>query len=142
MTSRVVSLKGRPIKRLLPDEVYVGTKCYRGGWSPPASKWANPYVAGQHGTLAEVIARYERVWLLASPAERLAIIATTRPRITRVWPKLYTGIDRPLIADIAELRGWDLACWCHPAPCHGDVLLRLAVAPRQIPVCALFEFVG
>lgn len=94
MTSRVVSLKGRPIKRLLPDEVYVGTKCYRGGWSLPASKWANPYVAGQHGTLAEVIARYERVWLLASPAERLAIIATTRPRITRVWPKLYTAADR------------------------------------------------
>lgn len=26
-----------------------------------------------------------------------------------------------------ELRGKDLACWCHPlAPCHADVLLRLA----------------
>lgn len=28
---------------------------------------------------------------------------------------------------ITELRGRDLACWCHPdSPCHADVLLELA----------------
>lgn len=26
----------------------------------------------------------------------------------------------------AELRGKDLVCWCKPATCHGDVLLKLA----------------
>jgi hypothetical protein len=31
--------------------------------------------------------------------------------------------------DPAELRGWDLVCWCAPEPCHADVLLRLANQP-------------
>lgn len=25
-----------------------------------------------------------------------------------------------------ELRGKDLVCWCKPAPCHGDILLKIA----------------
>ena len=30
-------------------------------------------------------------------------------------------------ADVVELRGRDLACWCSPdGPCHADVLLELA----------------
>lgn len=30
-------------------------------------------------------------------------------------------------ADLATLRGRDLACWCKPdAPCHADVLIELA----------------
>jgi Domain of unknown function (DUF4326) len=33
-----------------------------------------------------------------------------------------------LIDDIEELRGKDLACWCHPLPCHGDVLVEIANA--------------
>lgn len=31
-----------------------------------------------------------------------------------------------LAEQIKELRGKDLACWCKPLPCHGDVLLELA----------------
>lgn len=31
-----------------------------------------------------------------------------------------------LMRDLPELRGKVLGCWCHPKPCHGDVLLRLA----------------
>lgn len=32
-----------------------------------------------------------------------------------------------LIEDVkAELRGKDLVCWCHPLPCHADVLLEIA----------------
>ena len=30
-----------------------------------------------------------------------------------------------LIADIEELRGKILGCWCKPKACHGDVLVRL-----------------
>jgi hypothetical protein len=30
-----------------------------------------------------------------------------------------------------ELRGRDLVCFCAPRPCHGDLLLRLANAPRN-----------
>lgn len=25
-----------------------------------------------------------------------------------------------------ELRGKTLGCWCHPKPCHGDILMELA----------------
>lgn len=25
-----------------------------------------------------------------------------------------------------ELAGRDLICWCHPSPCHAEVLLRIA----------------
>ena len=62
------------------------------------TKWGNPYVIGQHGDRATVIARYEA---------RLR----QRPDLLRA---------------LSELRGKDLACWCAPLPCHGDVLLRMA----------------
>lgn len=29
-------------------------------------------------------------------------------------------------AAVAALHGQRLFCWCHPRPCHGDVLARLA----------------
>jgi hypothetical protein len=62
------------------------------------SKWGNPFVLGRDGDRAEVIALYER-WLCANEA---------------------------LMADLGELRGKVLGCWCAPRPCHGDVLVRLA----------------
>jgi hypothetical protein len=35
-------------------------------------------------------------------------------------------------ADLPQLRGRDLACWCAlDAPCHADLLLELANAPRD-----------
>jgi hypothetical protein len=61
-----------------------------------ASKWGNPR---KHGTHAEMVAFYEHEHLPAHPE---------------------------LVAALPELRGKDLACWCAPEPCHGDVLLRLA----------------
>lgn len=30
-----------------------------------------------------------------------------------------------MFQDLHELRGKTLGCWCHPEPCHGDVLCRL-----------------
>ena len=36
-------------------------------------------------------------------------------------------LARPsLLADLLELKGKDLVCWCAPLPCHADVLLELA----------------
>lgn len=61
------------------------------------TKWGNPFPLGQHLSRAEVVERYEE-WL-----------CTEGP-----------------IADIGELRGKDLVCWCAPLQCHGDVLLRKA----------------
>jgi hypothetical protein len=94
----VVNLKGRKPKCLLPNEVYIGRAVHMGGWSLPSSKWKNPYSIGTHEEEARqlVLEKYER-YIHASS----------------------------LIDDIEQLRGKDLACWCHPEPCHGDILLKL-----------------
>ena len=26
------------------------------------------------------------------------------------------------VTDIMNLKGKNLGCWCHPSPCHGDIL--------------------
>lgn len=62
------------------------------------SRWGNPYVIGEHGTRDEVIEKF-------------------REYLKR-HPKLVAEGKR-------ELRGKDLACWCAPAPCHGDVWLSI-----------------
>ena len=63
-----------------------------GGWKQ--SDWANPFKLGKHGSRNEIIAAY-RDHLDHSPALKLRL---------------------------PELRGKVLGCWCHPEPCHGDVL--------------------
>ena len=62
------------------------------------SKWGNPFVIGRDGTRDQVIAKY-RAWLMSQPA---------------------------LLAELHELRGQNLVCWCAPQRCHGDVLAELA----------------
>ena len=66
------------------------------------TRWGNPFLIGRHGTREEVIERY-RSWL---------------------WQKVKSGAF-PL-AQLAALNGKKLACWCHPQPCHGDVLAKAA----------------
>jgi len=60
--------------------------------------WGNPFVIGRDGTRDDVVAKY-RTWILQQPA---------------------------LMADLHELRGKDLVCWCAPERCHAEVLLALA----------------
>ena len=83
-----------------PGAVYIG----RGDrWGRlPRSKWHNPFVIPRHGDRDEVIEKF-RVYLLGNPE---------------------------LMAALPELRGKDLACWCAPDRCHGDVLLELANGQR------------
>lgn len=63
------------------------------------SIWGNPFEIGKDGSRREVIAAYTD-WLARQPG----LIARAR----------------------RELKDKSLACWCAPAACHGDVLLRLA----------------
>ena len=60
------------------------------------SKWGNPYPGHQYG-------------------RRNAI------RLYKIW--LH---EEGPIADIEELRGKDLVCWCAPNACHADYLRELA----------------
>ena len=70
------------------------------------TKWGNPFrVGGESFVPQSVLDRYE---------EHL-----------RSKPEL--------MAALGELRGKDLACWCKPLNCHGDVLLRLANGPEGMP---------
>lgn len=62
------------------------------------SVWGNPFVIGVDGNRAQVLRKY-RIYLLGSPT---------------------------LLAQLSELRGKNLGCWCKPRPCHGDILLELA----------------
>lgn len=61
------------------------------------AKWGNPFKIGVDGTRAEVIKKFED-WIREQPH---------------------------LLADIEELRGKRLGCWCAPKPCHGDVLVKI-----------------
>jgi hypothetical protein len=70
------------------DAVYIGRP----------GPWGNPFVIGEHGDRAEVIAKYE-AWLMEQPA-------------------LIERMKR-------ELTGRDLVCFCAPLPCHGNIILRL-----------------
>lgn len=65
------------------------------------SIWGNPFVIGKDGPRDDVIAKYE-TWLLG---------------------------NGKLVDQLAALAGKDLVCWCAPARCHGDVLVRLANKP-------------
>lgn len=67
------------------------------------SKWGNPFRIGPDGDRAAVIAKHER-WL-------------------RGRHDLLRALD--------ELRGRHLICFCAPAACHGDLLLRLANGSRE-----------
>ncbi len=62
------------------------------------SKWGNPYKIGKDGNREEVIAKYE-TYIMNKPE---------------------------LLADIHELKGKVLGCYCKPAACHGDILAQLA----------------
>lgn len=58
----------------------------------------NPFRIGYDGNRDEVIDKYE----------------------------LWVPTQRWLLELLAQLRGLTFGCWCHPEPCHGDVLIRLA----------------
>jgi hypothetical protein len=96
---KVINLHGRG-GAVPPGAVYIGDRMRRWACGLPKSKWANPFKIIRDGTRDEVIEKFER-WL-GEPEQA------------------------NLMAALPELRGKDLACWCAPKACHGDVLLRLA----------------
>ena len=61
------------------------------------SKWGNPYIIGVDGERDQVLLLYEA----------------------------YVRSTPELMDSLHELEGKVLGCWCHPKPCHGDVLIRL-----------------
>jgi Domain of unknown function (DUF4326) len=98
---KVINLNDKP----RPERsayVYIGRRQWCGKELFEASPWANYYSAKRYGR-AGAIARYKA--------------------------KIRNRTD--LMACLPELEGKVLACWCKPAPCHGDVLLRLIEERRH-----------
>ena len=95
----VVNMSDRPVLRAALD----GAEGHGGAIRiDRRTRWGNQFLIGRYGTRDEVIERY-RSWL---------------------WQKVKSG-EIPL-TQLAALNGKKLACWCHPQPCHGDVLVKAA----------------
>ncbi len=89
-----------------PYDIYIGWQrpawMWGGGYHLPRSDWRNPYNKAYrdgHITVREAIELF------------LYDLLVTRP---------------DLVAQLPELRGKTLACWCKPGPCHGDAIAQLA----------------
>lgn len=48
------------------------------------------------------------------------------------WAGAFPAERAALLAALPRLHGRDLACWCPPGPCHGDVLLKIANSEGKI----------
>lgn len=95
--ARVINLKGRKLKQLEEGEVYIGRQWNLGGWHLPKSKWFNPFKITPETPRQQALEEYRR-YLLGRP---------------------------DLMADLHELRGKTLCCWCSPEKCHGEILVEL-----------------
>ena len=104
--SRVVNVRKFELRKLgyndlehwlaaSPDHVYIGRSMVHYVKGAVGSKWANPYKGDKQGR-EKRIQKYE---------EHL-----------RNTPEL--------IENIMELDGKIIGCWCHPEPCHGDVIVK------------------
>ena len=69
------------------------------------SKWGNPY---------------------SHMKESLAVFKVSNRREAIYKYEIWLKEQPKLMADLHELKGKVLGCWCAPKSCHGDVLLRLA----------------
>lgn len=97
------------------------------GWRMPpntvkvdrSTKWGNPFAVGPGRTQETCVDLYTK--LLAG-------------YIALVGKPTYKDLEAYLAfarAQISDLHGKNLACWCKPGtPCHADVLLEIAATER------------
>lgn len=85
-----------------PYDIYIGRANAENNWEK--GKWGNPFQIGPDGSREEVLEKY-REWILNQPE---------------------------LLADLSELYGKRLGCWCKPQACHGDTLKELTFIHYQI----------
>ncbi len=67
------------------------------------SIWGNPY-SHKQGTLAE-------------------FLVSSRKEAIEKYESYLLG-NKLLMDSLIELKGKTLGCWCHPKPCHGDILVK------------------
>lgn len=105
--AQVINVKKFHLRRLGYDDLshwlksssnhmYIGRSMVQYVEGAVGSKWANPFKVDKCGRQG-AIEQYEEY--------------------VRSTPHLYDNIE--------ELEGKILGCWCHPDPCHGDVLVKI-----------------
>lgn len=97
------------IGKMIPDgAVYIGRAMPHYGLAK--SKFANPFKLTKDEPRGTTLDKYKS-WL---------------------WNEIRLG--NITVNDLAELKDKDLVCFCHPKPCHGDILIRAVQwATKQIP---------
>lgn len=96
--------------RMPPNTVYVGRP----------TKWGNPFKVG------DVVTNHFGKEFTIETKEG-AVNCYKNLYLTKVNPGFIFGQDILLHADLSELKGKDLACWCKEGEmCHADVLIKLA----------------
>ena len=95
------------LSKVIPDNaVYIGRAMPQFGLKQ--SKFANPFKLSKEEPRGATIERY-RVWL---------------------WGQIRSG--KITIEDLLALEGRDLVCFCHPQPCHGDVIEAAVKWAREV----------
>lgn len=94
----VVCLKRKKGVVVQDCDVYIGRRLTMGGWKLPSSEWQNPFSLKQYDNNREKVLELYREYIESRP---------------------------DLIAKLSTLSGKKLGCWCHPNPCHGDILIEL-----------------
>lgn len=95
--------------RKAPFDVYIG----RATAEFSASRFANPFRIGPHGSRALVLSKY------------------------RAYLKELLAKDPEALAALEALRGLRLGCWCKPEDCHGDILVDALEGRLYSPTVAL-----
>ena len=87
-----------------PNHIYIARKgivfINKKRFPSKSSIWANPFKINKKTTRKDVLMKYEK------------------------YIKVNIS-NNPEKYNLETLRGKVLGCWCHPAECHGDVLLKL-----------------
>lgn len=97
-----------------PRHEYIGRNMvFYVGPGAAQSKWSNPFLVKKHGR-KKCLELY-RSWVVSG--------------VNPLTKKRRKG--GPLFAELGELRGKVLGCWCKPEACHGDVLQELLAAGRD-----------
>ena len=86
------------------NNLYIGANASKyTGMSMPESKWVMPMgVQDSVGTSKD--------WMMK--------------KILKIYEE-YVRNNSFLMNSLPELKNKNLGCWCHPRPCHGDVLVKL-----------------
>jgi hypothetical protein len=98
VTAVVVRIQRKHGKIIQDCDIYIGREWHYGGWNLKQSKWHNPFPLKKCKDINECLAKY----------------------------KAYVLSRSDLLADLHELKGKRLGCWCAGLhACHGDVLIQL-----------------